>query len=269
MRHADTHLDAMLRHLGAAYYQSLRGNATHADVTRALDTVEERLTGRRRPRGWDHRVHDVMRKSVVTVHGGTPYKEIARLLAEHQVSGLPVLGPERKVVGVVTEDDLLAAQARTSRRLRAEGKAAGHPRDMDHPSLIAAELMTTPAITIGPEATVPAAARLMNTDHLRMLPVTDDKGKLVGIVSRRELLSVFLRPDGDIASDIRDLLTEVLSADVDKADITVQDGVVTLTGELEPTAGPHGDLIPVAIRLMWSVDGVVDVIDRLGQGRDD
>jgi CBS domain-containing protein len=266
MGHTDSHLDAMLRHLGAAYYQSLRGGATHADVTRALDTVEERLTGRRRPRGWDRRVRDVMRTTVVTVHGGTPYKEIARLLAEHQISGLPVLGLERKVVGVVTEDDLLAAQARASRRLRAESKAAGHPGDVDHPALIAAELMTAPAVTIGPEATVPAAARLMNTDHLRMLPVIDDKGRLLGIVTSRELLSVFLRPDGDIASDIRELLTQVLSADEDKADVTVQDGVVTLTGELDPTAGPHGDLIPVAIRLMWSIDGVVDVIDRLGEG---
>ncbi|HTW04369.1 MAG TPA: CBS domain-containing protein [Streptosporangiaceae bacterium] len=269
MPHTDVHLDAMLRHLGAAYYRSLRGDATHADVTRALDTVEEQLTGRRRPRGWDHRVRDVMRRSVVTVHGDTSYKEIARLLAEHQISGLPVLGLERKVVGVVTEDDLLAAQARTSQRLRAEVKAAGHPREVEHPTLNAAELMTTPAVTIGPEATVPAAARLMNTDHLRMLPVTDDKGRLLGIVTRRELLSVFLRADGDIASDIRQLLTEVVSADADKADVTVQEGVVTLTGELDPTAGPHGDLIPVAIRLMWSIDGVVDVIDRLGKCRDD
>ncbi len=269
MRRADTLMDAMLRHLGAAYYKSLQGDATVADVTRALDTVKEHVTGRRRSRGWDRRVHDVMRTTVVTVHGGTAYKEIARLLAEHQISGLPVLGPERKVVGVVTEDDLLAAQARTSRRLRAEGEAAGQPRDVEHPALIAVELMTTPAVTIGPDATVPAAARLMNTDHLRMLPVTNDKGRLLGIVTRRELLSVFLRPDEDIASDIRELLTEVLPADEDKADVTVQDGVVTLTGELDPTAGPHGDLIPVAIRLMWSIDGVVDVIDRLGKGRGD
>lgn len=114
-------------------------------------------------------------------------------------------------------------------------------------------------------AMCPAAARLMNTSHLRMLPVADGKERLLGIVTRRELLSVFLRPDGDIASDIREMLTVVLSADADKADASVRDGVVTLTGELEPTAGPHGDLIPVAIRLMRSIDGVVDVIDHLGK----
>jgi hypothetical protein len=129
MARTDIHLDAMLRHLGAAYYESLHGRATRADVTRALSTVEEHLgevghhpgsgrpAGARHPahehgagqhgdklhpQGWSRRVRDVMTTSVVTVDRITPYKEIARLLAEHRVSGLPVLRMGRHVVGVVT-----------------------------------------------------------------------------------------------------------------------------------------------------------------------
>jgi hypothetical protein len=111
MPRTDIHLDAMLRHLGAAYYESLHGRATRADVIRAIDTVEEHLheerkeTARpapaagagehrarpaRHPGGWSHRVQDVMTTAVVTVDRPTPYKEIVRLLAEHRISGVPV-----------------------------------------------------------------------------------------------------------------------------------------------------------------------------------
>lgn len=267
MPRTESYLDAMMRHLGAAYYRSLHGETTHADLTRALETVEDHLDGGHHPRGWARRVGDVMRTSVVTVHGGTAYKEIARLLAEFQVSGMPVLGPGRAVVGVVTEADLLAAQARTVQRLHAEGKGKRALGPEGHPSLIAADLMSTPAITIGPHATIPAAARLMNARRVKMLPVVDDKGMLLGIVTRSELLSVFLRPDEDIASDIRRMLQDLLAADVKRVDVTVRDGVVTISGDLDPATGPHGDLIPVAIRVMWTIDGVVDVIDRLGQSQ--
>ena len=125
--------------------------------------------------------------------------------------------------------------------------------------------MTTPAITVGPHVTVSAAARLMNTHRIRRLPVVDDKGRLVGIVSRRDLLSVFLRPDEDIKADVRQVLDEILAAEPGEADVTVRNGIVTLTGSLDPKVGPHGDLIPVAIRLMWGVDGVVDIVDQLGE----
>ena len=104
----------------------------------------------------------------------------------------------------------------------------------------------------------------MNARHIRRLPVVDEDGRLAGIVSRRDLLSVFLRPDENIAADVRRLLDEVLLAQPGEADVTVREGIVTLTGTLDPKTGPHGDLIPVAIKLMWGVDGVVDIIDHLG-----
>lgn len=283
MPRTDIHLDAMLRHLGAAYYESLHGRATRADVARALDTVEEHLKeeeywtahhGRGHPheegpvparRGWSRLVGDVMTTSVVTVDRITPYKEIARLLAEHRISGVPVVKMGREVVGVVSEADLINAQAGTARRLRAVARRIWRPSAGRRPPLIAAELMTCPAVTVGPHATVPAAARLMSTHHVRRLPVVNEEGKLLGIISRRDILSVFLRPDEDIASDTRAVLEEILAAGPDEAQVSVKNGIVTLTGTLDPKTGPHGDLIPLAMRLLWDIDGVVDVVDRLGE----
>jgi CBS domain-containing protein len=290
MPRTDVHLDAMLRHLGAAYYESQYGRATRADVTRALDTVEEHLneTGAGGPpgaghpdrghrvghesaaaghaHGWSRRVSDVMTATVVTVDRITPYKEVARVLAEHRISGVPVLKMGREVVGVVTEADLLREQVSAARRLRSSARRSWRRGGSQHLALTAGELMTSPAVTIGADATVPAAARLMTERHVRRLPVTDEKGKLVGIVSRRDLISVFLRPDAAIAADIRRVLGDILHARPGEADVAVHNGIVTLTGTLDPKAGMHGDLIPVALRLMWGVDGVVDVVDRLGDG---
>jgi CBS domain-containing protein len=228
MPRTDIHLDAMLRHLGAAYYESLHGRASHADVTRALDTVEDHLheqtkpsqagvtppAGRREPhpRRWTRRVRDVMTTSVVTVDRLTPYKEIVRLLTENRISGMPVLSMGRHVTGVVTEADLLAEEDKTARERMAR---PGHVlrRAPRHWALTAGELMTSPAITIHPDATIPAAARTMNTHHIRRLPVVDSEGRLLGIVGRRDLLSVFLRPDTDIAAEVRQIFDEVLQAD--------------------------------------------------------
>lgn len=286
MARTDTHLDGMLRHLGAAYYDSLQGRATQADVSRAVDTVAEHLNERAQVaaadvagqvvhqsrtghdagvHGWSRRVDGVMATSVVTVDRATPYKEIARLLAEHGISGMPVLKMGREVVGVVTEADLLAAEAKTARRLRSAGRLRLRSRAKAHPAPTAGVLMTTPPITIGPHVTVHAAGRIMSTRHVRLLPVVDEHARLIGVVSRRDLLAVFLRPDEDIAADVGQVLSEILLAGPEEVEVAVRDGIVTLTGTLDPATGAHGDLIPVAIRLMWDVDGVVDIVDRLGQ----
>ena len=125
--------------------------------------------------------------------------------------------------------------------------------------------MTSPAVTIGPDATIPAAARLMNTDHISRLPVVDENGKLVGIVSRRDLLSVFLRSDAEIAHDARQVLDELPLADAKAVMTEVRHGVVTLTGTLPPGADQEQDLMALTLRLIWDIDGVVDVVNRLGQ----
>src|ERR1700757_2286951 len=276
MPSTDTHLDGMLRHLGAAYYDSLQGRATQADVTRAVDTVAEHLNEHAQPpaddaaatrqvrhvrrtgkdagvHGWSRRVGDVMATSVVTVDRATPFKEIARLLAEHRISGMPVLKMGREVAGVVTEADLLAAEAKTARHLRSAGRPRLLFRARRHPAFTAGGLMTAPAITVGPHMTVHAAGRLMSTHHVRLLPVVDEHAKLIGVVSRRDLLALFLRPDENIAADVRQVLDEILLAEPGEADVAVRDGIVTLTGALDPTTGTHRALIPVAIRLLWDV----------------
>ena len=281
MTRADTHLDAMLRHLGAAYYESLHGRAARSDVARALDTVEEHLGEQGPPapkaphhqelrkRRWARRVSDVMTTAVVTVDRITPYQDIDRLLTRHRISGVPVLKMGREVVGVVSETDLLAAEDETRRQARMAGSMGRrwHLRKQPHVRLTAGALMTSPAITIGPEATIPGAARLMNTHHISRLPVIDEKGKLLGIVSRRDLLSVFLRPDADIAHDARQVLDELPLADPKEAIAEVRHGVVTLTGLMRPEADHEQDLMPLALRLIWDIDGVVDVVNRLGETR--
>lgn len=285
MTRAEGHMDAMLRHLGAAYYESLHGRASAADVARARAAIEERLaeqpasTGRPgggRPHApkeadlphhhgrFHSTVRDVMTTDVVTVDRITPYKEIALLLAEHQVSAVPVLVMGRRVAGVVSEDDLLAAQDRVARRARA-GKPGHLPwsrhEGKQHPKLTAGELMSSPAITIHPDAPIPRAARLLHDHHIKRLPVTDPDGKLIGIVSRRDLLRVFLRPDELIAQQVRELLAEILLTEPAGVTVAVHGGVVTLTGQ--PGPEDQRDLIPVAVRLIWDIDGVVDVVDNL------
>ena len=284
MNRRDAHLDAMLCHLGAAYYDSLHGRAARADVRRALDSVAEHLDekpvdhpAQTRPAaggcggaGPAHRhseghsrVRDIMTTSVVTIDRITPYKEIARLLVKHKISGMPVLSMGRHVTGVVTESDLLAARD-TSPATHSGWRNWAIGREV-HQGRTADLLMTSPAVTIHPDATVAAAARLMNSHHIRRLPVVDSDGTLAGIVSRRDLLSVFLRPDADIAWEVGEMLAEVLPGSPTGIEVAVRNGVVTLTGQ--PELAADEDLISVAVRLAGDVDGVVDVVNKAGMAQ--
>jgi CBS domain-containing protein len=206
------------------------------------------------------KVVDVMTTPVITADLFTPYKEIARLLAEHKISGLPVLRLGWQVVGVVTEADLLAVQDQAARQVRlAGGRPGRRPR---YPGLVAGELMTTPPVTIEPDATALAAVAVMTAQHVRRLPVTGDDRQLVGIVSRRDLLNVYLRPDPGIAADVRRVLEHILPADPERVTVAVRHGVVTLTGTIEPVAARHDSILAVT-SLIADVAGVVDVVNRL------
>jgi len=284
MTRNDMHRDAMLRRLGVTYYESLYGKATPADVSRALHSVKEHArepTATATSAGphahgeqkqhhgrWHQRVMDVMTTSVVTVDQRTPYKKIAVLLAEHKISAVPVLILGRHVTGVVSEADLLRVLDKHAREAQLEsggGLLHRHADDAKHQGLTAGELMTSPAITIHPDATLPAAARLMNSRHIKRLPVIEGGGiglggNLVGIVSRSDLLSVFLRPDEDIAREVREMLTQILLADPAGVTVRVRNGVVTLAGHL---GSERHDLIRIAVRLTWDIDGVVDVVNKL------
>jgi CBS-domain-containing membrane protein len=208
-----------------------------------------------------------MTQDVVTVDEHASLKEVARLLTEHRVSALPVLDGEGRVVGVVSEADLMPKeefpegqpggrlfQGRRRREIRA--KAAGDT---------AAELMTSPAVTIGPDAGVAEAARLLHRHGIKRLPVVDPAGPLLGIVSRADLLKVFLRADADIAREVRQqVLRRAMWIDPDTVAVEVHDGVVTLAGQLE-----RRSLIPIVVSLVRGLDGVVDVVDRLSFEFDD
>jgi CBS domain-containing protein len=198
-----------------------------------------------------------MTTSVITVDRITPFKEIAGLLAHHKISAVPVLAMGRHVVGVVSEADLLRMQGPAARPYRL-GRPRHHlwPR-ASHLGYTAEKLMTAPVVTIHPDATIPAAARLMNDHHVRRLPVVDPSGVLIGIVSRRDLLSVFLRPDAEIADEAREAIKPLLGGQPDVT-VTVRSGIATLAGHPE-----RADLVPVAVGLIADIDGVVAVTDRI------
>ena len=265
MTRDDLHRDALARELGATHFQTAHGKATAADGPRAPDPAEGHAPehgahvhagGKRHYGRWQHRVGDVMTRPVVTVNLRTPYKRIAALLAEHQISGVPVLVLGRHVAGVVSEADLLSAQERRLREAHLESAShfRRHANVKQHWGLTAGELMTSPAITIHPDAPLPAAARLMSSRHIKRLPVVEAGttfgggvgGKLVGIVSRCDLLSVFLRPDEDIARAVREMLAQLPQADPGGVTVAVRNGIVTLAGLLG-SAEEH-DLIQVAGR---------------------
>jgi CBS domain-containing protein len=210
-----------------------------------------------------------MTTTVITVDRITPYKEIAQLLTEHRISGMPVLSMGRHVVGVVSEADLLAVEDKRVRQARASFEAGERHwlRRAPQPALVAGDLMTSPPVTIHPDATIPAAARVMNASHVRRLPVVDPEGTLIGVVSRRDLLSVFLRPDAEIAHDAQAVLGEILLTEPGDATVSVHNGVVTLAGTLKPAEGQHAELVPVAIRLLWDIDGVVEVVNHLEKAK--
>ncbi|MFD8910987.1 CBS domain-containing protein [Streptomyces sp. NPDC059575] len=199
-------------------------------------------------------VGDVMTRTVAVVGPETSFKEIARMLRDRHVGSLPVL-VGGKVAGVVSESDLLPKE-----ELRdAPGEAyTGRRRPADlakAEAATAAELMSAPAVTVHSGATLAEAARRMARSGVRMLPVVDDRGVLEGVVSRVDLLKVFLRGDQDIEREVRhDIVSWILPPPDSLIHVEVHDGVVTLTGSLRDTA-----LVPVAARLVRAVEGVVDV----------
>ena len=166
-------------------------------------------------------VRDIMTTGVVTVRPDTPCREIAAMFREHRVSGFPVTAGDGTVIGVVSESDLLAlAAGRHHRGHRADGHAtAGH-------------LMTHPAVTVSPDDLVQKAARVMQSRRLQRLPVIGRDGRLEGIVSRSDVLSVFRRSDEEIRREItQDVIADGFFTDPARFTVTVHNGIVTLEGE--------------------------------------
>jgi CBS domain-containing protein len=213
-------------------------------------------------------VQDVMTRDVVAVRGSTPFKKLVRLLNEHRITALPVLDDiGGVVVGVVSESDLALKEVQPLReghtpifesaRHRSEREKAG--------GTTAAALMTKPAVTVAPETPVTAAARLMHDRDVKRLPVVDHGGALVGIVTRADLLKVFLRPDDEVRFEILDgVAGELLGLPPGAVAVGVRDGVVRLAGQV-----PLRSTALALEKLTRAVDGVVAVEARLGWAADD
>ncbi|BBC30188.1 uncharacterized protein SGFS_014820 [Streptomyces graminofaciens] len=205
--------------------------------------------------GTPHIVSDVMTHTVAAVGRGATFKEIVQLMRDWKISALPVVEGEGRVVGVVSEADLLPKEEfRDSdpdrytqlRRLSDLAKAGG---------VTAEELMTSPALTVRPDTTLAQAARTMARAKVKRLPVVDAVGMLEGIVSRADLLKVFLRTDEEITEEVRrEIVSYLFPAPTSSVRVEVRDGVVKLVGHVRDTS-----LVPVAARLVRAVEGVVDV----------
>jgi CBS-domain-containing membrane protein len=208
-------------------------------------------------------VRDVMTFEVLTAQETDSVKEVARWLAAGSVSALPVVDRDRRVIGVVSEADLLRRTGTEKRGIMGVLGTWGSGREK-RSGRVAAEVMTSPAITVRPEASVRQAARIMVERGVKRLPVVDEERRLLGIVSRADLVRLFVRPDEDIRREVReDVIHRGQWIDPAAVHVQVKDGIVVLQGHVEPR------LIPIIVRLVEGLDGVVAVENRLGCARED
>jgi CBS domain-containing protein len=184
-----------------------------------------------------YQVRDVMTANPMTVTPATPLKNVADILVRGRIGVIPVLTPQGRVAGVVAEGDLLRKE----------------------------ELMDRYPPTVPAGTSVAEAARLMDRHQSRFLLATGEDGKLLGVVTARDLLRVYLRPDAAIRTEIsRDVLSRYLGTNPVLVEVDVTDGVVRLSGELD-----RKSMLPAALRAVRAVDGVIDVESRLGYAIDD
>ena len=194
-------------------------------------------------------VEQVMTTKVITVSPETPIAEVARILVEREISGLPVVDAGGRVVGVVSEGDLLVREAghwSDEHRRRRGGKVDAQT---------AGEAMTSPALTIEPFRAIHAVAEIMIEHHVNRLPVVDPEGRLLGLVSRADLVRTFVRTDAQLEETIRtEVLIREMWLDPDKFEVRVERGVAKVTGTTIKRSTAE-----VIARLLAMVPGIVSV----------
>lgn len=207
------------------------------------------------------KVADVMTADPWTVGADTPLKQVAETLVAQQVSGLPVVDQHGRVLGVISEGDIVAKEALMSegrRRLLVRLLDADPLRELKLDARTAGGAMTAPAVTIGPRRPVSEAARLMLDEGVNRLPVVGD-GRLVGILTRSDLVRAFVRTDAEIEREIREeVIARTLWVAPERVDVQVEHGEVRLAGTVETQA--DAELIP---KFVQRVPGVVEVLSKL------
>lgn len=210
-----------------------------------------------RPMGhW--RVGDVMSTRVIAVGEHTRYRQIAELLQQRQLTAVPVVTEDRRVLGVVSQADLLRKQERHGHADKTPGWQLNSVARAKAEAYTAKGLMTSPPVTIGPDELLGTAARVMHAHHVKQMPVVAADGRIVGVVSGTDLLKAYLRPDEEIAAEATDVLTGVVLADPAAIRVTAHGGVVTVAGRLATY-----DQLERAVRLIEAIDGVVGVVNKL------
>ncbi|MFD5932283.1 CBS domain-containing protein [Streptomyces sp. NPDC060333] len=209
-------------------------------------------------------VRELMTREVISVPPDATFKDIVRTLIEHEVSAVPVIDSSGHPLGVISERDMLPKPSDQGEYFRSLPRREAWGQDKAEASR-AEELMSAPAVCAKPDWTVAEAARLMEAQGVKRLLVVDEKDMLVGIVSRRDLLTIFLRKDDGISHEITgDILDRTLQQDPTAVTVEVKDGRVELHGTVKLKS-----LIPVIERLCRTVDGVTSVAQHLGYAIDD
>jgi CBS domain-containing protein len=211
-------------------------------------------------------ITDVMATQVVSVQPDTSFRDMVRCLTEHQIGALPVVDPDGHLLGIVSETDLVRKE---EHQPQSPGRfLARFAKRMESPGVdgtTAADFMSTPVITIPPGASLMTAARLLHEHDVRHLPVVDARGRLVGIVARRDLLSVFLQAEDDLRHQIiAKVLHGTFNIPADAVTVEVREGVATLSGRV-----PWRSSAREIVDRVRALDGVVEVVDHLSWAHDD
>jgi CBS domain-containing protein len=216
------------------------------------------------------KVRDLMTTRVVSVTPETPLKEVARLLADNGISGLPVVGEGGEVLGVVSEADFLLKEQDAPAGRRSllswlfEGTDGHRARQDKLHATTAGAAMTSPAVVIGPEHQAREAAAIMTRSRINRLPVVED-GELVGIVTRADLVETFLVPDAELERRIREeIVRDTMWMSPDDLQVSVAEGVAKLSGMVD-----RRSTATILERLAGHLDGVVGVRSELAWELDD
>jgi CBS domain-containing protein len=208
------------------------------------------------------RVRDLMTSNVLTVRSSTQLKDAAALLAEHRISGLPVVDEDGHVLGVLSEGDILYKETGTKDKPGFFDRLLSVPPtglDLKLAARTVGEAMSVPAVTIRPRRPVTQAATTMIEKGVNRLPVIDDEDRLIGIITRADLVRAFVRSDAEIEQEIReDVLSRTLWLEADTIQIEVVGGEVRLSGEVGTQT--DAELIPTFVQ---RVPGVVSVLSKL------